>query len=127
MKIDTKPLGIGKNSIDVQGSWAQVDQADELMISLYTIDADGDDMVKGLKAERQMMKQAMDFFKSIFGLTAKETDKIFNHVNSQVLNLYVTYACGMVKGAPYQSFADFQKSVEGGQTDPKDESAKAEK
>lgn len=127
MKIDTKPLGISKNSVDVQGSWGQIDQADELMISLYTIDADGDDMVKSLQAERDMMKKAMDFFKSVFGLNAKQVHKVFEEVNGQTMNLYVSYVCGLIKGAPYQDFADFQKSVqEASNTAPKTEPEKPE-
>ena len=51
MKIDTKPLAIGKNSMEIEGSWSQVDQADEIMIAMYSIDAN-DDMVKSLQAER---------------------------------------------------------------------------
>lgn len=121
MKIDTKPLGISKKSVNVLGSWGQVDQADELMIDLYTIDANADDIVKGLQAERKMMKSAMDFFKNIFGLTSKQVEKIFNEVDSQTMNLYVSYACGMVKGAPYQEFSAFRESVSGDSESPKDE------
>ncbi len=128
MKIDTKPLGISKNSIDVQGSWGQIDQADDLMISLYTIDANDDDMVKSLQAEREMMKKAMEFFKSVFGLNTKQVHKIFEEVNGQTMNLYVSYVCGLIKGAPYQEFADFQKAVqEASDTAPKVEAEKPEK
>lgn len=112
MKIDTKPLGIGKSFIDVSGSWGQIDKADELMIALYTIDDTQDDMLKSLKAEREMMKKAMDFFKDIFKLDTKQTKQIFNKVDGQVMNLYISYACGLIKGAEYQSFADFQKAVQ---------------
>lgn len=97
MKIDTKPLGISKNLVDVQGSWGQIDQADELMISLYTIDADGDDMVKSLQAERNMMKKAMEFFKNVLGLSTKQVNKVFEEVNGQTMNLYISYVCGLVK------------------------------
>ncbi|WP_283582925.1 phage tail tube assembly chaperone [Limosilactobacillus difficilis] len=112
MKIDTKPLGIGKNSIEVAGSWGQVDKADELMIALYSIDADQSDMVKSLKSEREMMKKAMEFFKDIFHLNTKEANVVFNKVDGQTMNLYISYVCGLVKGAAEQSFADFKKSVE---------------
>lgn len=126
MKIDTTPLGISKKSIDVNGSWGEIDQADELMISLYSVDAAGDDLVAGLKAERAFMKQAMEFFKSIFRLDKKQIDQIFNKVDGQTLNLYVSYVCGMIKSAPEQSFAKFQESVKNeGATDPKDEEEKA--
>lgn len=126
MKIDTTPLGIGKKAIEVNGSWGEIDQADELMIALYSIDAAGDDMVASLKAERQMMKQAMEFFKSVFHLDKKQEEHIFNKTDGQTLNLYISYVCGMVKGAPEQSFAEFKKSVQGAdETDPKGESDKA--
>ena len=126
MKIDTTPLEIGKKSIDVNGSWGEIDQADELMISLYSVDAAGDDLVAGLKAERAMMKQAMEFFQSIFHLDKKQVSHIFNKVDGQTLNLYVSYVCGMIKGAPEQSFAKFQESVKNeGATDPKGEEEKA--
>ena len=122
MKFDTKPLGIGKSSVEAQGSWGQIDQADDLMIALYTIDANSDDIVKGLKAEREMMKKAMEFFKSVLGLNAKQVHKAFNEIDGQVMNLYVSYVCGLIKGAPYQDFSEFQKSVQEAQ----DESPKAE-
>ena len=126
MKIDTTPLGIGKKSIDVNGSWGEIDQADELMISLYSVDAAGDDLIAGLKAERSMMKQSMEFFKNIFHLDKKQIDQIFNKVNGQTLNLYVSYVCGMIKGAPEQSFTKFRESVKNeGTTDPKGEEEKA--
>lgn len=126
MKIDTTPLGIGKKSIEVNGSWGEIDQADELMISLYSVDAASDDLVAGLKAERSMMKQAMEFFKSIFRLDKKQIDQIFNKVDGRTLNLYVSYVCGMIKGAPEQSFAKFQESVKNeDSTDPKGEEEKA--
>lgn len=119
MKIDTKPLNIGKNTMNVVGSWGQVDQADELMIALYSIGTD-DDMVKNLKAERELIKRATTFFKSLFGLSDKQVQTILNKVEAQTLNLYVSYACGLVKGSPYQSFADFQHSVEEETQDPKE-------
>lgn len=111
MKIDTKPLKIGKNSIDVLGSWGQQDQADEVMIKLYEIDANRDDPLKSLKAERESMKAAMSFFKDIFHLTAKETEKIFNEVPGETMNQYLSYACGLVKGAPERSFHDFEEEL----------------
>lgn len=121
MKIDTKPLGIGKNSIDIVGSWGQVDKADELMIDLYGIDASADDMLKNLKAERTMMSHAMKFFTDLFGLDKKEAETVFNKVPGQTLNLYISYVCGIVKGAPYQEFSDFAKSLQttDKETDPK--------
>ena len=128
MKIDTKPLGIGKNSVDVAGSWGQVDKADELMISLYSIDADANDLVKGLKDEREMMKKAMTFFKDLFKLDKKQTEKVFNSVDGQTMNLYISYVCGLVKGAPYQEYADFAKSVnttDNTESNPKKSSATA--
>ncbi|MBB1099879.1 hypothetical protein H5R88_07145 [Limosilactobacillus sp. WF-MT5-A] len=122
MKIDTTPLGIGKQSIEVNGSWGEIDQADELMISLYSIDAAGDNIVAGLKAERMLMKQAMEFFRNIFHLDKKQTDQIYNKVDSQVMNLYITYVCGLIKGASEQSFAKFKESLKGeNETDPKGE------
>lgn len=111
MKIDTKPLNIGKNTMDVVGSWGQIDQADELMIALYSIGTD-DDMVKNLKAEREMIKRATAFFKSLFSLSDKQVKTILSKVEAQTLNLYISYVCGLVKGSPYQSFAEFQRSVE---------------
>lgn len=126
MKIDTTPLGIGKKSIEVNGSWGEIDQADELMISLYSVDAAGDDPVAELKAERTLMKQAMAFFKNIFHLDKKQFDQIYNKNDGQVMNLYISYACGMIKGAPEQSFAKFQESIKNEDAiDPKGEKEKA--
>lgn len=126
MKIDTTPLGIGKKSIEAIGSWGEADKAEELMISLYSVDAAGDDLVAGLKAKHAMRKQAMEFFQSIFHLDKKQASHIFNKVDGQILNLYVSYVCGMIEGAPEQSFAKFQESIKNeGTIDPKDEEEKA--
>ena len=105
MKIDTKPLAIGKDSIEVDASWSQVDKADEVMIAMY------DDMVKSLQAEREAMKKSMAFLKDVFGLNARQTDKIYKRVSSQTLNLYISYVCGLIKGGKAESFADFEKEV----------------
>lgn len=125
MKVDTKPLGIGKSSVEVAGSWGETDQADELMIALYSVDAAGDDMVKNLQAERDMIKKAMGFFKSVLGLSDKQAKEIRNRVPGQTMNLYISYVCGLIKGAPEQSFTKFKENVQTEtKTDPKDESEK---
>lgn len=121
MKIDTKPLEIGKDWTEVAGTWSQQDQADELMItSLETQTHKG--MLESLKADRKFMKQAMAFFKDLFGLTQKQADQIFTHVKGQTLSLYVTYVCGAIKGADGQSFAEFEKAVKDSNA-PKEQSA----
>lgn len=97
--------------MEIEGSWLQVDQADEIMIAMYSIDAN-DDMVKSLQAERDAMKKSMNFLKDLFGLSTKQVDKIYNHVDSQTLNLYMSYVCGLVKGGKAESFADFEREVE---------------
>lgn len=110
MKIDTKPLQIGVDSIDVAGTWSQVDKADELMIASYEISDKQNDMLKALKAEREFLKNAMDFFKELFKLKPKQIEHIYKQVPGDTLNLYVSYVCGCVKGAT-GSFADFEKDV----------------
>lgn len=125
MKIDTKPLSIGKNSIDAEGSWSLVDQADDVMIAMYTVSANPDDMIKSLQAEREAMKKAMAFLKDLLGLTAKQADNIFKHVDANTLNLYISYVCGMIKGAPEESFEKFKKELDG-QTGPKGQSEKSD-
>lgn len=124
MKIDTKPLAIEKSSMEVEGSWSQVDQADEIMIAMYSIDAD-DDMVKSLQAERDAMKKSMNFLKDLFGLSTKQVDKIYKHVSSQTLNLYISYVCGLIKGGKVESFADFEKEVKESQH-PKEQPVKSD-
>lgn len=127
MKIDTKPLGISKNSVEAVGSWGEQDQADELMITLYSIDAAGDDMVKSLKAERETIKQAMTFFTNVLHLSKDQAKRVFDNVPGETMNLYISYVCGLIKGAPYQSFEKFKASLKGAnETDPKDEPEKAD-
>ena len=42
------------------------------------------------------------------------------------MNLYITYVCGLIKGASEQSFAKFKESLKGeNETDPKGELEKA--
>lgn len=98
MKIDTKPLQIGVDSIDVAGTWSQVDKADELMIASYEISDKQNDMLKALKAEREFLKNAMDFFKELFKLKPKQIEHIYKQVPGDTLNLYVSYVCGCVRG-----------------------------
>lgn len=124
MKIDTKPLAIGKSSMEIEGAWSQVDQADEIMIAMYSIDVN-DDMVKSLQAERDAMKKSMNFLKDLFGLSTKQVDKIYNHVDSQTLNLYISYVCGLVKGGKAESFVDFEKEVKESQH-PKEQPVKSD-
>ena len=66
------------------------------MIAMYSIDAN-DDMVKSLQAERDAMKKSMNFLKDLFGLSTKQVDKIYNHVDSQTLNLYMSYVSAWSK------------------------------
>ena len=124
MKIDTKPLAIGKDSIEVDATWSQVDKADEVMIAMYSIDAD-DDMVKSLQAVREAMMKSMAFLKDVFGFNARQTDKIYKRVSSQTLNLYISYVCGLIKGGKAESFADFEKEVKETQH-PKEQPEKAD-
>ena len=66
--------------------------------------------IKALKAEREFLKNAMDFFKELFKLKPKQIEHIYKQVPGDTLNLYVSYVCGCVKGAT-GSFADFEKDV----------------
>lgn len=126
MKIDTKPLQIGVDAIDVAGTWGQVDQADEIMIASYEIGSKQDDMLAALKAERAFLKKSMDFFKDLFKLNKKQIDHIYKEVPAETLNLYVSYVCGCVKGST-GSFAEFEKEVkEQQETAPKQQSATPE-
>ena len=74
MKIDTKPLQIGVDSIDVAGTWSQVDKADELMIASYEISDKQNDMLKALKAEREFLKNAMDFLRIFSSLSLSRSN-----------------------------------------------------
>ncbi|WP_288490051.1 phage tail tube assembly chaperone [uncultured Limosilactobacillus sp.] len=125
MKIDTKPLSIGKDSVEVEASWARVDEADEIMIALYSVDANADNIVKSLQAEQEAMKKSMEFLKSLLGLSAKQTEKIYQHLSAKTLNLYISYVCGLIKGAPAQSFTKFENEVNE-QPAPKGKSAKSD-
>lgn len=126
MKIDTKPLQIGTDSIDVAGTWGQVDQADELMIASYETGSKQDDILSALKAERTFIKKSMEFFKDLFKLNKKQIEHIYQKVPAETLSLYVTYVCGCVKGST-GSFAEFEKEVkEQQETAPKQQSATSE-
>lgn len=130
MKIDTKPLGIGKGFVEVIGSWGQQDMADDLMIALYETDANQNDPIKGLKANKEMRKKAMEFFKSVFALTDEQCQKIMTDVSGNVLNIYISYVCGLIEGGNEQSFKEFNdslKPIEKENEDPKKEQRKPEK
>lgn len=125
MKIDVKPLKIGKDVVEAAGTWAQQDQADALMIaSLET--RTHKDMLESLKADRKFMKEAMEFFKEVLGLSNKQAAQVFKNVKGETLSLYVSYVCGVIKGSTPESFASFEKAVKE-ETTPKEQSEKSEK
>ena len=124
MKIDTKPLKISKKSVEVTRTWAQQDQADDLMITSLETQSQTD-MLKTLKANRAFRKKTMAFFKESLGLSEKEIEQAFAKVPGETMSLYVSYVCGLIEGAPEESFADFEKEVT--KTDvPKEPSEKSE-
>lgn len=124
MKIDAKPLKIGKKTIEVTGTWAQQDQADDLMITSLETQTQKD-MLKTLKANRDFRKKTMAFFKDSLGLSDKEVKQAFEKVPGKTMSLYVSYVCGLIEGTPEESFAEFEKEVSE-EENPKEVSEKSE-
>lgn len=125
MKIDVRPLKIGKKWVDVIGTWGQQDMADEIMIASLQPQTHKK-ILDSVKAEHEFRKKAMGFLKSILQLSDKQVAQIKNNVPGEKLNLYLSYACGIVKGTDETSFEDFEKEVVKSKG-PKEQSVKSGK
>lgn len=125
MKIDVRPLKIGKKWIEVAGTWGQQDMADDIMIASLQPQTH-EKMLDAVKAEREFRKKAMGFLKNILQLSDKQVAQIRSNIPGEKLNLYLSYACGVVKGAEETSFEDFEKEVVKN-NGPKEQSVKSEK
>lgn len=135
VKIRTTQIGL-KKPINVKATLSNVDKADEMMISLLSLDVDleeeGQDdsgteekdqtkvAIENLKKERAFNKKAVSFLQDILKLTDKQIQTVKETVDYNTLGKYLNYVCGRIKGISEEAFKDVDK------TSPKEQSVNSE-
>lgn len=127
VKINTKQIGLGK-PINIHATVGAVDKADEMMITLLSLDAEfsksdkkldsSEAMIATLKKEREVNKKIFAFLQDVLKLSDKQVDMIKERVDYQQLGSYVSYVCNRIKGVPedtYQKAANNKKKGPKGQ------------
>lgn len=135
VKIRTTQIGL-KKPINVKATLSNVDKADEMMISLLSLNVDleeeGQDdsgteekdqtkvAIENLKKERAFTKKAVSFLQDILKLTDKQIQIVKETVDYSTLGEYLNYVCGRIKGISEEAFKDVDK------TSPKEQSVNSE-
>lgn len=137
VKLRTTQIGL-KMPINVKANLTNVDKADEMMISLLSLNVDMDEAqtagdeqqddsealkagLEALKKERAFTKQALSFLQDVLNLSDKQLEVVKDHADFAILGLYLSYVCNRIKGVPEKAFQEEStKSV------PKDQSANSE-
>lgn len=127
VKINTRQIGLGK-PINIHATVGAVDKADEIMITLLSLDAElsksdknldsSEAMIATLKKEREVNKKIFVFLQDVLKLSDKQVDMIKERVDYQQLGSYVSYVCNRIKGVPedtYQKAANNKKKGPKGQ------------
>ncbi|WP_270529531.1 phage tail tube assembly chaperone [Limosilactobacillus vaginalis] len=135
VKIRTTQIGL-KKPINVKATLSNVDKADEMMISLLSLDVDleeeGQDdsgteekdqtkvAIENLKKERAFNKKTVSFLQDILKLTDKQIQTVKETVDYNTLGEYLNYVCGRIKGISEEAFKDVDKNS------PKEQSVNSE-
>lgn len=135
VKIRTTQIGL-KKPINVKATLSNVDKADEMMISLLSLNVDleeeGQDdsgteekdqtkvAIENLKKERAFNKKAVSFLQDILKLTDKQIQTVKETVDYSTLGEYLNYVCGRIKGISEEAFKDVDKNS------PKEQSVNSE-
>lgn len=128
VKINTKQIGLGK-PINIHATVGAVDKADEMMITLLSLDAElskseknldsSEAMIATLKKEREVNKKIFVFLQDVLKLSDKQVDMIKERVDYQQLGSYV---CNRIKGVPEDTY---QKAVNNKKKGPKGQGEKS--
>lgn len=135
VKIRTTQIGL-KKPINVKATLSNVDKADEMMISLLSLNVDleeeGQDdsgteekdqtkvAIENLKKERAFTEKAVSFLQDILKLTDKQIQTVKETVDYNTLGKYLNYVCGRIKGISEEAFKDVDKAS------PKEQSVNSE-
>lgn len=135
VKIRTTQIGL-KKPINVKATLSNVDKADEMMISLLSLNVDleedGQDdsgteekdqtkvAIENLKKERAFTEKAVSFLQDILKLTDKQIQTVKETVDYSTLGEYLNYVCGRIKGISEEAFKDVDKNS------PKEQSVNSE-
>lgn len=113
VKINTKQIGLGK-PINIHATVGAVDKADEMMITLLSLDAkfsksdknldSSEAMLAVLKKEREVNKKIFVFLQDVLKLSDKQVDMIKERVDYQQLGSYISYVCNRIKGVPEDAY-----------------------
>lgn len=137
VKLRTTQIGL-KMPINVKANLTNVDKADEMMISLLSLNVDMDEAqtagdeqqddsealkagLEALKKERAFTKQALNFLQDVLNLSDKQLDIVKDHADFAILGAYLSYVCNRIKGVPEKAFQE-----EATKPAPKDQSANSE-
>lgn len=135
VKIRTTQIGL-KKPINVKATLSNVDKADEMMISLLSLNVDleeeGQDdsgteekdqtkvAIENLKKERAFTEKAVSFLQDILKLTDKQIQTVKETVDYNTLGKYLNYVCGRIKGISEEAFKDVDRNS------PKEQSVNSE-
>ncbi|MFT8867919.1 phage tail tube assembly chaperone [Liquorilactobacillus nagelii] len=133
MKIKANAIGID-DPINVKGSVANQDKADEMLIKLLQISVNADKQkiddsklnekqktqkaIEALQEERSFTKDAFLFLKNILKLTDEQVEAAKEEVDFDGLGSYLNYVIGRLKG---QSDEDLELAKKVEEKDPKKE------
>lgn len=123
VKINTKQIGLGK-PVNIHATVSMVDKADEMMITLLSLEAEfskpdtklngSESMLLALKKEREVNKKIFAFLKDVLKLSNKQVDMIKERVDYNQLGDYIGYVCNRIKGVPedvYRKATNNKKKV----------------
>lgn len=135
VKIRTTQIGL-KKPINVKATLSNVDKADEMMISLLSLNVDlkeeGQDdsgneekdqnkvAIENLQKERAFTKKAVSFLQDILKLSDKQIQTVKETIDYRTLGEYLNYVCGRIKGMSEEAFKDVDKNS------PKEQSVNSE-
>lgn len=133
MKIKANAIGIN-DPINVKGSVANQDKADEMLIKLLQMSVNADKQkiddsklsekqkiqkgIESLQEERSFTKDAFLFLKNILKLTDEQVEAAKEEVDFNGLGSYLNYVIGRLKG---QSDEDLKLAKKVEEKDPKKE------
>lgn len=131
VKINTKQIGLGK-PINIHATVGAVDKADEMMITLLSLDAkfsksdknldSSEAMLAVLKKEREVNKKIFVFLQDVLKLSDKQVDMIKERVDYQQLGSYISYVCNRIKGVPEDAY---KKAINNKKKGPKGQEEKS--
>lgn len=125
IKLDAKPLNIGKKSISVKPTGAVVIKTLKLQQALgeYEQKVDNsDDYMETADATLAVLKKVEDYLEGVLGLSEEAYEKFTESVEFETIFQYVSYVVASLQYGNATTFAEFTKaSKPEEEQDPKSE------